>query len=100
MMLRLRTRPPVFFGHRPPILTHRMCMRGSHASGRDSPQYVGGPFALAKDSMPDLEVDEEPQTIAVRRPAGAMLVDEPANRGPFEVAARQRALAEDEFVDD
>ena len=51
----------------------------SDATGRDVLHDLGRTFAFAEDSVPDFEVDEEPETIAVRRPAGAMLVDETPN---------------------
>jgi hypothetical protein len=72
----------------------------SDATGRDVLHDLGRTFAFAEDSVPDFEVDEEPETIAVWGPAGAMLVDETPDGSGVEQLARLRARTEHELVHD
>ena len=58
------------------------------ATWRDGLHDVGGSFALAEDAMPDFEVDEQPETIAVTRPARAVLVGQTPQRRAIEQPAR------------
>ena len=59
-MWKLRSRPPVLSGQRPPTFTHRM-RSGRHAA----PSSAAGVLAVDEDAVPDLEVGEQPQPLAV-----------------------------------
>src|SRR5437762_2024196 len=98
MIRRLRTRPPVFAGHSPPILTQRICIK-DFGTFLDGAHDVGGPFTIAEDPMPDFEIEEEPQPIAVNVMSSPMLHDHPLQTRTIEESSRLGSRAEHEFVD-
>src|SRR2546422_6973859 len=65
-----------------------------------APSDVGRILAVEEDPLPDFEVGEEPETIAVPLGARAMLLRQPAKGRRPEEAAGERARPEDEFLDD
>src|SRR5438105_996457 len=99
MICRLRTRPPVFEGHSPPTLTQRIRIKDSPTAPCHGAHHLGGGFAVAEDPMPDFEVDEQPEAIAVRFGSGPMLLDELPQAGAIVEASRLGPRREDELVD-
>src|SRR5206468_2194865 len=65
-----------------------------------APSDVGRILAVEEDPLPDFEVGEEPETIAVPLGAHAMLLRQPTQGRRPEEAAGERARPEDEFLDD
>jgi hypothetical protein len=65
-----------------------------------SAQHVARLFAVEKDPLPDFEIDEKPQPIAMLTQAVAMLVHQLRQGAPLEETARAGASAEHELVDD
>src|SRR5882672_5298845 len=59
-----------------------------------------GILAIEEDSLPELEIEKEPQAIGVPADAGAMVLHEPPQRGRHEQSARQCPRPEDELLDE
>src|SRR6516225_615715 len=78
-------------------MTQLVAALGAHGS-RDSPRHRSGILAVDEDPLPDLEVREQPQPVAVLRRARAMLVREPAHRARPKEPAPLDALARDQVV--
>src|SRR5438105_4201746 len=55
-------------------------------------------LAVDEDPLPDLEVQQQPETVAMRRPAAAVVLGEATDGGRIEQAARPRPGAEHEVL--
>ena len=62
--------------------------------------HVAWRLAIVKDALPDLEVDEQPEPIAVLGDPAAMLVGQPLNGGGLEAPTRLRSRAKNELLHD
>src|SRR5262245_11592686 len=99
MICRLRTRPPVFAGQSPPIFTQRIRMTHPRLRFGNGTYHLIGAFAVEEDSLPQLEIHHEPESIVMRARTTAVFGREQLDGVGVEQPARARTAAEDEFVD-
>src|SRR5215510_13945149 len=99
MIRRLRTRPPLVDGQRPPIFTQRIRIEGPCWLRADRAQDIGGCLTLAKNSVPDFEVDEQPQPIVVTCASATVLVGQLPQGVRIEESARSGTRSQNELLD-
>src|SRR3954454_15792304 len=97
-MWKLRNRPPVFSGHKPPIVTHST--RIDTCFPPDGAHHVRWRFAFAKNPLPDLEVDEQPQAFTVIGGAPAVLFCQLPSSRLTEDPPLPRTSSKDELLHD
>src|SRR5437667_2243557 len=81
-----------------PARPDRRC--DTRASGRSLTRDADHVLAVEEDSLPDFQVGEEPETIAMLRRPAAVLFGKALKHGRLEQSSAERAGAEHELLDD
>src|SRR5437879_2832227 len=91
-MWKLRSLPPVSSGQSPPAFTQRIRMRSRAQPDR------GDGLAVEEDPLPDFEVHQQPEPVAMLPDARAVLLREPPQDARLKESPPQRPRAEHELL--